>query len=679
MILYDRSSLFGFIFRYDGSTLPQATIYASPSVALCMLAHYCLSPQGWLAGPGLGVLSFIWSVSFFTVSFLIGFRCNKAYARFWEGCSMLQQMSAEWFESASNLIAFSNMAVTRDPNDPEVKRKVRHFQAVLVRLMSLLHGVALHQIAGGEQEFGLIDVRGLDERSLEYIASECGKCEFNRVSVALHWIQVLISDNIEREVFVVPAPILSRSYQTLSRGMVNMHRVRMIADVPFPFPFCQCHVVMMLIQAAILPMLVAVFFTSPVWAATITFIPCAGMWSLTFICSELEQPFGLDANDLPLHAQQFDFNNTLLMLIDEGANQMPSLALGAPVEAAVLQERFRELKEEEADWKDESSTRIVNVAQQHVTQRDALRALNNARTKSISEKLHHQDRIPPVGIARSWSLSRKVTCNLSKTSITSPTLQHVDSGPPMQSSASLSPKSKDSAAHTSGISRTEPASSLLLVAGSSVVKTAIPKELDLSMQADIETGSMGPGASEEESCLSGEYSVPPQLDFSPPLSGRFPACIGDLDKTDCIGLHPAFNDSVALPGSGGAPIFAARRSVGDPICAELSHWAPPQTVPRVASSTSVAPSCPSCNSNEAAHEEAPGALPSTAREAPGALPSTAGEEPSATTAGCDMAPLSNPPGNARSSRFKARQKALKQNLGGSINASRSARGSQSKA
>merc|ERR1719265_890528 len=101
MILYESGeNHLAFIFRYEGSLLPRAGIFAIPSVILSVLTQLVLRQHPWFEGPGSGVLAFAWSVAFFALTFLVGFRCNRAYERFWEGCTQLQQMSAEWFESA---------------------------------------------------------------------------------------------------------------------------------------------------------------------------------------------------------------------------------------------------------------------------------------------------------------------------------------------------------------------------------------------------------------------------------------------------------------------------------------------------------------------------------------------------------------------------------------------------
>merc|ERR1719440_1150813 len=122
-------------------------------------------------------------------------------------------------------MAFSKMATLKDPNDAQMRVNVMEFQSILVRLMSLLHGMAMRQIGGNVEEFEVIDVFGLDDESLKFV----GLCEarhVNIVEILVHWIQVLITDSIGQGVMCIAPPILTRAYQTLSRGMVNLHDAR---------------------------------------------------------------------------------------------------------------------------------------------------------------------------------------------------------------------------------------------------------------------------------------------------------------------------------------------------------------------------------------------------------------------------------------------------------------------
>merc|ERR1719491_752049 len=95
---------------------------------------------------------------------LLGFRTSRAMARFWEGTGLLHQMRGEWFDSISCCVTFSVGAFATKPDE------VRSFRHTAVRLMSLCHGSALEEIAGGSaEEVDTIDPFGLDDVTLEHL------------------------------------------------------------------------------------------------------------------------------------------------------------------------------------------------------------------------------------------------------------------------------------------------------------------------------------------------------------------------------------------------------------------------------------------------------------------------------------------------------------------------------
>eukprot|EP00927_Polykrikos_kofoidii_P037740 TRINITY_DN3195_c1_g2_i5.p1 TRINITY_DN3195_c1_g2~~TRINITY_DN3195_c1_g2_i5.p1 ORF type:complete len:646 (+),score=87.72 TRINITY_DN3195_c1_g2_i5:204-2141(+) len=342
MILYDYGDYsVGFIWQISGSTLPLASAFAFPAAAQAMFWRWALNsyPQELVMVQTLqdGAM---WTASMFTLGLLLSFRTNKAYARFWEGMTLVQRMRAEWFESCSNLMAFSNVPLKAHPDNKKVSNLVLEFRYTLVHVMSLMHGAALRQIGGNCEEFDVLDIQGLDRLSMEYLNDFCSIHSINRVEVLLHWIQVLITDNIASGVLIVPPPILTRAYQTLSRGMVNLHDVRKLAEIPFPFPLSQMIIALLLIQSVVTPLYMAARFRSISGAAVCTFLPLMGMWSITFIAGQMEQPFGQDPNDLPLSNQQFEMNNSLLMLLDDTMRRPPSLNEAAHRSVAKLRETF---------------------------------------------------------------------------------------------------------------------------------------------------------------------------------------------------------------------------------------------------------------------------------------------------------------------------------------------------
>lgn len=121
---------------------------------------------------------------------------------------------------------------------------VADFRHTLVRLMSLCHASALEEISQAENDaegYPCIDVGGLDQGTLRYLV-QCKTDKqlcFNRDEVIIHLIQNLIIANQETGVLKIPPPILSRVFQTISRGQVNLANCKKITFTLFPFPYAQ--------------------------------------------------------------------------------------------------------------------------------------------------------------------------------------------------------------------------------------------------------------------------------------------------------------------------------------------------------------------------------------------------------------------------------------------------------
>merc|ERR1719223_2139612 len=142
------------------------------------------------------------------------------------------------------------------------------------------------------KNYELIDIKDFNHDSLQFLMEAHDKCE-----VCLQWIQRLIGEANETQTIKVAPPILSRVYNQLGNGIVNLNNARKITDFPIPFPLAQMIAFMLLFH----------------WVIT------------AFICAaSVEQPFGDDANDLPLHEMQADLNRSLGALLDPLALHPPS-------------------------------------------------------------------------------------------------------------------------------------------------------------------------------------------------------------------------------------------------------------------------------------------------------------------------------------------------------------------
>lgn len=322
---------------WQGSVVPKATFLALPTLAIAIFLSYLDEIEPNLRKDS-GIYditeSQLWNAMTAVIIVLMGFRTKQAFGRFWEGTSLLHQMRGEWFDAASCLMAFSRDAKIHKNKAAEVKE----FRHTLMRLMSLMHGSALDEISGCDDDrYEVLDIHGLDAKTLRFLRDCKEKLGFNRVEALQHMIQVLVTHNHHSGVLTIPPPILSRIYQTLSRGLVNLLNARKIKDTSFPFPYAQVILLLLCVHSVFTPLLMTQVIASKVWAALFSFFPILGLISINLIAAELEMPFGNDMNDLPLRHFQSEMNDALLLLIHEFADHLPHTSRQAKFSYDLLQ------------------------------------------------------------------------------------------------------------------------------------------------------------------------------------------------------------------------------------------------------------------------------------------------------------------------------------------------------
>lgn len=323
MIDYKGGSMLTLIFRARGSLVPHACLYglAGVFVTLAVQVANDLFPEFQktfgISQEDIGE-SQIWAASTAILVVLSGFRVKQALDRFWEGTSLLHQMRGEWYDSVSCLMTFSRQA------DISRKQEVDEFRHTLIRLMSLCHGSALEEVQGQAcDSFDIIDIAGLDYKTLSFLKKCRREFDFNRVEVLLHMIQVLMTQALEDGVINVPPPILSRVYQTLSRGLVNLLNAKKITDTMFPFPLAQLIALMLVTHTVLSPILIAALIPNKIVSALVTFLAVFATVAVNLIASELEIPYGDGENHLPLRRFQREMNKSLLLFMHDMSDHLP--------------------------------------------------------------------------------------------------------------------------------------------------------------------------------------------------------------------------------------------------------------------------------------------------------------------------------------------------------------------
>jgi len=208
--------------------------------------------------------------------------------------------------------------------------RVRNFQGKLIRLLSLMHAVALaelEQINVHEVEFEqiaafqfeLLDPAGFDEETLRSL-----KLSHKKVELCFAWVMMLMVQSADEGVCQPPPPVLSQAIQMACKGMDAFEDALRITCLPFPFPYVQTCDMVILVHCLMTPVVQIAWGDFPVWNGILTFLQ-----ALDHIALEIEDPFGQDANDLDCSEMQRQMNNHLVLLLRNKSLPLPDLVLGA--------------------------------------------------------------------------------------------------------------------------------------------------------------------------------------------------------------------------------------------------------------------------------------------------------------------------------------------------------------
>eukprot|EP00928_Gymnodinium_smaydae_P087473 TRINITY_DN71734_c0_g1_i1.p1 TRINITY_DN71734_c0_g1~~TRINITY_DN71734_c0_g1_i1.p1 ORF type:complete len:514 (-),score=35.69 TRINITY_DN71734_c0_g1_i1:95-1564(-) len=258
----------------------------------------------------------LWTSFASVIGFLLVFRTNQAYSRYWEGITLVNRVRGDWYHAVSSLVSMCN------PNE-SMAVEVKEFQHKLVRLASMLFCCALHQISDLEDDtFEVLQVSTMDAGSLNHLFTSCN----DRCEVLVHWMQRLVLDASRANVIDVAPPLLSRPYQEISRGWLSLVDIRKLKQFPFPFPFDQLILLLLCVLWLATALLASASTDSPWAAAGATFVITISYWSLCYTATEIEQPFGDDYNDMNMENLQIVFNDSLQVLLNPITQDVPTFA-----------------------------------------------------------------------------------------------------------------------------------------------------------------------------------------------------------------------------------------------------------------------------------------------------------------------------------------------------------------
>eukprot|EP00746_Dinoflagellata_sp_MGD_P133389 gnl/MRDRNA2_/MRDRNA2_67079_c0_seq3.p1 gnl/MRDRNA2_/MRDRNA2_67079_c0~~gnl/MRDRNA2_/MRDRNA2_67079_c0_seq3.p1 ORF type:complete len:516 (+),score=77.52 gnl/MRDRNA2_/MRDRNA2_67079_c0_seq3:79-1626(+) len=122
----------------------------------------------------------------------------------------------------------------------------------------------------------------------------------DKTAIVLMWMEEAISRAQTQGVLLTAPPILARVYNELGSGLAGFNSAYRISLVPFPFCFAQMIGWCLVVFLFLCPAVAFVFTGGEILTSSLTFCCLMGFWGLNRIAMELENPFGCEANHLPM-------------------------------------------------------------------------------------------------------------------------------------------------------------------------------------------------------------------------------------------------------------------------------------------------------------------------------------------------------------------------------------------
>eukprot|EP00931_Biecheleriopsis_adriatica_P002189 TRINITY_DN10286_c0_g2_i1.p1 TRINITY_DN10286_c0_g2~~TRINITY_DN10286_c0_g2_i1.p1 ORF type:complete len:423 (-),score=100.11 TRINITY_DN10286_c0_g2_i1:157-1341(-) len=303
-------------FSVQGSVVPAALMWAVPlSLVAGALKWGIQFFDIKVTSTPSGVLTTV--AGFITMlSFMLAFRANSSFTRYWEGAELVQQTRGVWQNAVSSLNSFFT-------EKPEKQAEVSKVKNQVVRLMSLMFSSALSALSDGE-EFEAFGVEDLDRSKLAILDTEFFD-EDNRCELMLSWIQATVMRALRAGVVDAPPPIVSRVFQELGQGMVRVCNAKKINEVQYPFMMAQLIAVMLLLFSVGVALGTGYTMDSIGGAAACTFLNVSAVWCVHYASVALEKPFGRDLVSLPMQAEMVRMNKCLSLLVMDESAIVPSI------------------------------------------------------------------------------------------------------------------------------------------------------------------------------------------------------------------------------------------------------------------------------------------------------------------------------------------------------------------
>ena len=269
MIDYDAKRWFQILFRIRGSVLPQLIGRVAAVTAMGVLA-------AWLeARFRISIAPISHTLIGVPLGLLLVFRTNASYDRFWEGRRLFGAI-------VNRCRDFSRQAATWLGDDPLLCAELRRLLLAMVALVN--------QRLRQETDLSALGpwLTDAERSSLELLGA--------RSSVVATWLGQRLAKRAA--LGTLSEQRLQQMDLSLSGLIDALGGAERIMKTPVPFAYAQHIKIFVLLFCLTVPFAMAstMHWLTPAGAALLAF----GLFGIDEIGVEIEEPFGYDANDLPL-------------------------------------------------------------------------------------------------------------------------------------------------------------------------------------------------------------------------------------------------------------------------------------------------------------------------------------------------------------------------------------------
>ena len=291
MLIYRKGTPGPLLFRLAGSAIPKACIYGGFSALLTLILdviiHSDKNNEGYI--DSLFQHPYAFQPFAYIAAFVLVFRTNVAYNRYWEMAGHVTLMGSKWGDALVEALAFDEVPRGKPEDFVATLARRRHFQALMIRRFSLMHALALQYLRRDDSLDNLSGAKGTASSSVEMGLGAFGGMHGpdSRTEVRWQLLEVLgglapseltkLAQAQDRVGFIyttiinlgvhrrfdgglgVDAPVLSRYYQLISDGMLGFRYARKIEDIPFPWPYTQAVEAFLLMFTIIFPLVLSRF------------------------------------------------------------------------------------------------------------------------------------------------------------------------------------------------------------------------------------------------------------------------------------------------------------------------------------------------------------------------------------------------------------------------------------